>query len=82
MFRVGGTTEIPVDIRILAATNKDLKQEVEQGTFRQDLYYRLNVITLEVPTLAERKDDIPLLSQHFLEKFSEPRGKQVDKISH
>jgi DNA-binding NtrC family response regulator len=81
-FRVGGTTEIPVDIRILAATNKDLKKEVEGGTFRQDLYYRLDVITVEVPPLSERKDDIPLLSQHFLEKFSAAQGKQVEKISH
>ncbi len=80
-FRVGGTTEIPVDIRILAATNKDLKKEIERGAFRQDLYYRLDVITLEVPPLSERKDDIPLLSQHFLEKFSEAQGKQVEKIS-
>ncbi len=80
-FRIGGTTEVPVDIRILAATNKDLKKEVERGAFRQDLYYRLNVITLEVPSLAERKDDIPLLSQHFLEKFSKAQGKQVERIS-
>lgn len=80
-FRVGGTAEIPVDIRVLAATNKDLKKEVEQGTFRQDLYYRLNVITLQVPPLSERKDDIPLLCQHFLEKFSAAQGKRVDKIS-
>ncbi len=80
-FRVGGTTEIPVDIRILAATNKELKQEVDRGTFRQDLYYRLNVITVEVPSLSERKDDIPLLSQHFLEKYSQLQGKQVEKIS-
>ena len=80
-FRVGGTTEIPVDIRILAATNKDLKKEAERGTFRQDLYYRLNVITLEVPSLSDRKDDIPLLSQHFLEKFSRLQGKPVGKIN-
>jgi len=80
-FRVGGTTEIPVDIRILAATNKELKQEVDRGTFRQDLYYRLDVITVEVPSLSERKDDIPLLSQHFLEKYSQLQGKQVEKIS-
>ncbi len=80
-FRVGGTTEIPVDIRILAATNKDLNKEVKGRTFRQDLYYRLNVITLQVPPLAERKDDIPLLCQHFLEKFVQAQGKQVEKIS-
>ncbi len=80
-FRIGGTTEVPVDIRILAATNKDLKKEVERGAFRQDLYYRLDVITLEVPSLAERADDIPLLSQHFLEKFSKAQGKQVDRIN-
>jgi DNA-binding NtrC family response regulator len=80
-FRIGGTTEIPVDIRVLAATNKDLKKEVERGTFRQDLYYRLDVITLEVSTLSERKDDILLLSQHFLEKFSRAQGKQVEKLS-
>jgi DNA-binding NtrC family response regulator len=80
-FRIGGTTEVPVDIRILAATNKDLKKEVERGAFRQDLYYRLDVITLQVPSLSERKDDIPLLCQHFLEKFSKAQGKQVDKIN-
>jgi DNA-binding NtrC family response regulator len=80
-FRVGGTMEIPVDLRILAATNKTLKKEVARGAFRQDLYYRLNVITLEVPPLSERKDDIPLLSQHFLEKFSRAQGKPVERIS-
>jgi len=80
-FRVGGTTETPVNIRILAATNKDLKKEVEHGTFRQDLYYRLNVITLRVPSLAERRDDIPLLCHHFLEKFSAAQGKHVDEIA-
>jgi DNA-binding NtrC family response regulator len=81
MLRVGGTVEIPVDIRILAATNKDLKKEVDRGTFRQDLYYRLNVVTLSVPPLSERKDDIPLLCQHFLRKFAEAQSKPVDKIS-
>jgi len=81
MMRVGGTMEIPVDIRILAATNKDLKHEVERGTFRQDLYYRLNVVTLEVPPLAERTDDIPLLAQHFLRKFAQAQAKPVDTIS-
>ena len=81
LLRVGGTTEIPVDIRVLAATNKDLKGEVERGAFRQDLYYRINVVTLQVPTLAERKDDIPLLCHHFLEKFAEAQGKQMERIS-
>jgi DNA-binding NtrC family response regulator len=81
LMRVGGTTEIPVDIRILAATNKDLKGEVERGAFRQDLYYRINVVTLQVPPLVERQDDIPLLCQHFLRKFAEAQGKAVDQIA-
>ena len=81
LIRVGGTTEIPVDIRLIAATNKDLKREVEHGTFRQDLYYRLNVVTLSAPPLAERRDDIPLLCQHFLGKFAEAQGKQITGIS-
>jgi len=80
-FRLGGTTEIPVDVRVLAATNKDLKKEVEQGAFRQDLYYRLNIITLRVPSLAERKDDIPLLCHHFLERFAATQGKRLEGIS-
>jgi DNA-binding NtrC family response regulator len=81
LIRVGGTSEIPVDIRILAATNKDLKREVERGAFRQDLYYRINVVSLHVPTLAERKDDIPLLCRHFLERFAAAQGKEIPKIS-
>jgi DNA-binding NtrC family response regulator len=81
LIRVGGTEEIPVDIRVLAATNKDLRHEVERGNFRQDLFYRLNVIALHVPTLAERRDDIPLLCQHFLYKFSQAQGKQIASIA-
>jgi len=81
LMRVGGTTEIPVDIRVLAATNKDLKGEVEQGRFRQDLYYRINVVTLQVPALAERQDDIPLLCRHFLEKFAAAQEKKIDQVS-
>ncbi len=81
LIRVGGTDEIPVDLRILAATNKDLKREVEQGTFRRDLYYRLDVITLQVPRLADRKDDILLLSLHFLRRISEAQGKHIEAIS-
>lgn len=80
LIRVGGTTETPVDIRILAATNKDLKGQVERGAFRQDLFYRINVVTLYVPTLAERRDDIPLLCQHFLQKFAAAQGKQIERI--
>jgi DNA-binding NtrC family response regulator len=80
-IRVGGTDEIPVDIRILAATNKDLKREVDLGKFRQDLYYRLNVITLQVPRLADRKDDILLLSLHFLRRICQAQEKHIEVIS-
>ncbi len=72
LMRVGGTEEIPVDIRILAATNKDLKKEAENGAFRLDLFYRLDVLTITVPSLAERKEDIPILINHFLVKHSPP----------
>lgn len=75
IIRVGGTEEIPIDVRLLAATNRDLKKEVQDGTFRQDLYYRLNVINLHIPPLRERKDDIPLLVNYFLAKCSPANGK-------
>ena len=80
-IRVGGTDEIPVDIRVIAATNKDLKAEVEKNNFRQDLYYRLNVISLNVSSLSDRKDDIPLLCNHFLQKFSLAQGKRIERIA-
>lgn len=70
LMRVGGTEEIPVDVRILAATNKDLKKESEEGAFRMDLFYRLDVLAIEVPPLSERKEDIPLLISHFLAKHT------------
>lgn len=70
IIRVGGTREIDIDVRLLAATNRDLKQEIKNGTFRQDLYYRLNVVTLHIPPLRERRDDIPLLINYFLAKYS------------
>ncbi|WP_027191430.1 sigma-54-dependent transcriptional regulator [Fundidesulfovibrio putealis] len=75
--RVGGDQTIKVDVRILAATNRDLKEEVEAGRFRQDLYYRLNVVSLALPPLRERVEDIPLLTMHFLNKFAIKNGKQV-----
>ncbi len=80
-MRVGGTQEVSANIRLLAATNKDLKREVEEGHFRQDLYFRLNVITLEVPRLAERRDDIVLLSRYFLRKFADQQEKRIDTLS-
>ncbi len=81
LIRVGGTTEIPLDIRIVAATNRNLIHEVKQGRFRQDLYYRLNVITLHVPALTERKEDIPLLCQYFMEKYAKIQKKEIKEIS-
>ncbi|UZP67892.1 sigma-54 dependent transcriptional regulator [Desulfovibrio mangrovi] len=80
LLRVGGTTDIPVDVRIVAATNRDLKLMVEEGTFRQDLYYRLNVITLRVPPLAERKEDVVLLASFFANRFASAFGKNITEI--
>jgi len=79
--RVGGEEVIKVDVRVIAATNKDLIQEVESEKFREDLYYRLNVVTLNVPLLRERKEDIPLLAQHFLSTFAEKNRKQIKGFS-
>jgi len=79
--RVGGEETLEVDVRVIAATNKNLTEEMKKGTFREDLYYRLNVIPIFVPPLRERKDDIPLLASHFLQKFSQERGKQVTSFS-
>jgi len=69
LIRVGGTRPIPIDVRIIAATNKDLKRAVESGLFRKDLYYRIAVVLFHVPSLADRKEDIPLLANHFLQKI-------------
>jgi two-component system response regulator PilR (NtrC family) len=78
---VGGTEDISVDIRIISATNKNLEKEVIAGNFREDLFYRLNVIEIKMPPLRERKGDLRALVQHFLEKYSKEMGKEITKIS-
>jgi DNA-binding NtrC family response regulator len=77
ILRVGGTNRIKLNVRVVAATNKDLEAEVRDKRFREDLYYRLNVVSLRMPPLRERKDDIPLLTQHFLEKLNRIEGKLI-----
>jgi len=76
--RVGGGKPVAVDARVIAATNKDIERAVKEGAFREDLYYRLNVITLSIPPLRERKEDIPLLVNHFLKKFNKDAGVLMD----
>ena len=80
--RVGGIEDIKVEVRIIAATNKDLDEGVRLNTFRQDLYYRLNVINIKTPSLRERREDIPTLAHHFLKKYCDKLGKTVHGISH
>lgn len=79
--RVGGTSDRKVDVRLLSATNRRLEEEVAAGRFREDLYYRLNVIQIVLPALRERSDDIPLLLHHFVSKFSEELGKPINGVS-
>jgi len=78
---VGGAQEIPIDVRVIAATNKDLDAMVSEKTFREDLYYRISVIPIDVPPLRERKEDIPVLVQHFLRKYAPAAGKSILRIS-
>jgi two-component system response regulator PilR (NtrC family) len=79
--RVGGTEEKKVDVRIISATNKNLEEKVKDGSFREDLYFRLNVIPINIPPLRERKEDIPVLTKHFIEKCSKEFGKEIRTIS-
>ncbi len=79
--RVGGNDEIPVDFRLIAATNRDLEKEVREGRFRQDLYFRLKVVTVELPPLRERPEDIPLLVQHFVNHFNAQLGRNVKQLA-
>lgn len=80
-YRVGGTQPMEADFRVIAASNRDLKAAIAQGIFRQDLFYRLNVIAFEMPPLRERKEDLPLLADHFVTRFSQETNKPMDGIS-
>lgn len=79
--RVGGTDEIPVDVRIICATNQDLKKRIEEGKFREELFYRINVISVEMPPLRRRIEDIPLLVSHFLQKYCQRMGKRMKRLA-
>jgi transcriptional regulator with PAS, ATPase and Fis domain len=81
IYRVGSTTPTRIDIRIISATNRDLEIAIKEGDFREDLYYRLNVVTVNVPPLRDREGDIRLLANHFLKKYTEQNSKQIDSIS-
>jgi len=80
--RLGSTTPLNIDVRIIAATNREIEQEVKEGKFRQDLYYRLNVFPILIPPLNERSEDIPLLARAFTREFGKKMGKQIEKIPH
>jgi two-component system response regulator PilR (NtrC family) len=80
--RVGGLEELQADIRVIAATNQDLAKAIAEGRFREDLYYRINVIPISLPPLRERREDIPLLAEHFMAKYTEQMEKQITGISH
>ena len=79
--RVGGLEELQADIRVIAATNQDLTRLVAEGRFREDLFYRINVIPIVLPPLRERREDVPLVAEHFLAKYADQMGKQITGIS-
>ncbi|HPK67098.1 MAG TPA: sigma-54 dependent transcriptional regulator, partial [Thermoanaerobaculia bacterium] len=81
VMRVGGSDLVEVDFRLLAATNRDLEREVATGRFREDLYYRLKVVTLRIPPLRERPEDIPLLAEHYLERFAAEHGRELPRLA-
>jgi transcriptional regulator with PAS, ATPase and Fis domain len=81
IYHLGSTKPIKIDVRIVSATNKDLEKAVREEKFREDLYYRLNVVTIDVPPLRDRKEDIPLLVNHFFKKFTVENAKKIDGIS-
>ena len=80
-YRVGGTQPLEVDFRVIAATNRDLEKAIKDGRFREDLFYRLNVVSMKMPSLSQRKEDIPLLAEHFLQRFIQETNKSIDKIN-
>ncbi|MBW2670588.1 MAG: sigma-54-dependent Fis family transcriptional regulator, partial [Deltaproteobacteria bacterium] len=80
-YPVGGRQTVTVDARIIAASNKNLEQEIENGNFREDLFYRIHVIPIKLPPLNERKEDIPALSRHFLQKYSREMRKEIEGFS-
>src|SRR5262249_34708076 len=79
--RVGGSAAIRVDVRVIAATNRDLQATIEAGTFRSDLFYRLNVFPIRVPPLRERADDIPLLVEYFIDRYARKAGKTIRRVN-
>jgi DNA-binding NtrC family response regulator len=80
-MRVGGIEKIAINVRIVSATNRDLKKEIQEGRFREDLFYRLNVVSIHLPPLRKRREDVPLLSEHFLDKFRAETNKKIERIS-
>ena len=79
--RIGGTKPIPIDIRVICATNKNIEQMVEEGTFREDLYYRLNIIPIELPPLRKRKEDLPALIEYYIAYYNQKLGKSMRGVS-